>query len=120
LNKNTQLFRRRIVPTLLWAGGLVAFPLLPFVPDSYGLPAFLGCLVSHTFGGCWLLYSLRGRRDLLAPRMLVPLPASLGLAFSLWAMRQDDMQYAGVLISGVVAVILWLTFAWMRLPPPED
>ena len=120
MTERPAVFRRYIVPTVLWTGAMIAFPLVHYLPDSVDLPALLACLGSHTLGGCWMLYSLRGRRDLLGWRILVGLPATASLAISLWAMRTDDMQFASVLVTGVIAVILWLMFAAMRLPPPAE
>lgn len=114
------VFWRYVAPMALWAGAIVAFPFLHFLPDSFSFPALLGCLAGHTVGGCWMLYSLRGRHGLLGWRVLMGLPMTVLFALSLWAMRTDDMQYAGVLISGVIALIIWLMFSAMRLPPPAE
>jgi hypothetical protein len=110
---------RYIVPAALWAGAIVAFPFVHFLPGDFGFPALLGCLASHTFGGCWMLYEMRGRRDLLGWRILMGLPMTVLFALSLWAMRTDDMQYGSALISGVIALMIWLMFAAMRLPAAE-
>jgi hypothetical protein len=109
-----------LAPTTLWAGSMIAFPLLQFLPDSFDLPALLGCLAGHTLGGCWMLYRLRGRRDLSGIRTLVALPTTVVFILSLWAMRTDDLAYDGAVVSGVMALIIWLMFAATRLAPPAE
>jgi hypothetical protein len=99
---------------------MIALPLLHFLPYGFSVAALFGCLAGHTLGACWMLYSLRGRRDLTGPGTLMALPATVVFLLSLWATRTDDLAYDGAVVSGVIATIIWLMFGAMRLPPPAE
>jgi len=105
---------RYIAPALLWAGGLLVLWLRLF-PDG-GMALFFGCLGAHTFGACWLLFSLRGRRDLMGARLVVGLPMAAIFVLSLWMMRTDDLAYDGVMVSVLISLVIWGMF-WVTSYP---
>jgi hypothetical protein len=110
---------RYIAPAFLWAGGFIALWARLF-PDA-GEAVFLGCLGAHTLGACWLLFSLRGRRDLMGARLVIGLPMAAVFVLSLWMMRTDDLAYDGVVVSVLISLVIWGMFwvtSYPRSPTP--
>jgi len=105
---------RYVAPALLWAGGPIVLWGRLF-PEG-GEALLLGCLGAHTFGACWLLISLRGRRDLIGARLVVGLPMAVLFFVSLWMMRTDDLAYDGVMVSVLISLVIWGTFSATSLP----
>jgi hypothetical protein len=115
-NQDLMVAKSYLAPFALWSGSIAALPFLSLAPPAIGPWIGPAWLAAHLIGACWTLVRSRGRRDLLALRILVGLPTTAVFGLGLWQSRTTDTVWMVLPIVALIALVIWGTYWATRAP----